>query len=130
MIRRFAERRKRKILTRFKDKKIFLVSIMANFFGIESKGHRQIRGNGVLILTEDELFFQLLLPKREYLIPISSMVKISKPKHHLKKIKFIRLLKITFKHNNVIDSAAWYLKNLDEWISTLEELTGLKTDSD
>jgi len=47
-----------------------LSSPMANLFGIKSGGMKQVRGNGVLLLTFHEIFFRMLLPKKE--LPDSS----------------------------------------------------------
>ena len=95
----------------------------ANFFGQESLKLKQVRGNGVLILTPSELFFEMWLPKRIFQIPITDIIEIEKTKWHLKKTKSRDLLKIIFTNpTGEIDSAAWLIRDLDMWISDIRNL--------
>ncbi|MFW9864638.1 MAG: hypothetical protein ACFFEN_00940 [Candidatus Thorarchaeota archaeon] len=71
---------------------------MVNFFGQESLGAMKVRGNGVLLLTESELFFGMWKPKKELLIPVSAMVEIKNPKSYLHKSVFRPLLEVVFKN--------------------------------
>ncbi len=43
-------KRAKEVLDKFRDRKILGVTSNANFFGQESQGLTQIRGNGVLVL--------------------------------------------------------------------------------
>ncbi|MFW9952864.1 MAG: hypothetical protein ACFFKA_22310, partial [Candidatus Thorarchaeota archaeon] len=73
MLKKFFRKRINEIHQKFNDKKILLVDDISNFFGLESSGVWKIRGNGVLILTEKELFFGMWKPKRELVILIESI---------------------------------------------------------
>lgn len=109
------------ILDRFKGRKVLKTSPGADFFGQESLGLRQVRGNGVLILTEEELYFQMWVPNREFHIPVSSIVGVETPKSHLRKTKLKPLLKVIFNNRkNEIDSSAWLVKDLSVWREVLE----------
>jgi len=69
------------VLDKFdKSSKILKVSARANFFGLESKKSRQLRGNGILILTKNELYFSMFLSKKVIEIPISSIKSIETPR--------------------------------------------------
>lgn len=105
------------------SKDVLITDDMVNFFGLESLGSWKIRGNGVLILTEKELFFGMWKPKKELLIPVKSIIEIRNPKSHMHRSVFRPLLKIVFKNENgESDSAAWYIRHLDKWNKILKEL--------
>lgn len=117
----FLGKRVKRILDRFKSRRVLKTSTSADFFGQESLGIRQVRGNGVLILTEEELYFQMWVPNREFHIPVSSIVGVETPKSHLGKTKLKPLLKVIFKNRkNEIDSSAWLVKDLSVWREALE----------
>ena len=111
------------MLDKFDKSEILKVSTRANFFGLESKKSRQLRGNGILILTKNELYFSMFLSKKVIEIPISSIKSIETPRSFLKKSYLMRLLKINFIDElGQENSVAWVLENLDEWIEILTKL--------
>lgn len=121
---KFQAKRAKEVLDKSKGKDVLGVSSSANFFGQESLGVTQLRGNGVLVLTNEELYFEMWLPKREFHIPISSIVDIETPKSHLGKTKFRPLLKVVFKNEKgEIDSVAWLLRNVPHWKEGLKKLS-------
>ncbi|MFX0136171.1 MAG: hypothetical protein ACFFDN_21205, partial [Candidatus Hodarchaeota archaeon] len=123
MLQKLFKKRISEIHEKYKDKNVLLADDMSNFFGIESLGVWKVRGNGVLLLTEEELFFGMWKPKREFLIQIKSITEISNQKSHMKRSIFRPLLKIVFKNENgEIDSAAWYVRHLDKWNEVLNKL--------
>ncbi len=94
----------------------------ANFFGLESGGKTQIRGNGRLLLTDNELVFGMFKPAKEIVIPLSSITAIDIVKWHLGKSIFQPLLKVYFDNENgTQDSGAWWLANPKEWKALLIE---------
>lgn len=95
----------------------------ANCFGLESAGVTQWRGNGIMVLTQSELYFEMILPKRSWTIPISSIQAIENPKSHLAKSRGIPLLKVTFRNQTGgMDSIAWSLPATDTWTKTLQDM--------
>jgi len=99
----------------------------ANFFGQESLGVRQVRGNGVLLLTNDELIFEYWVPKRILRIPISKIHGLEQTKWHLKKTKGVNLLKVRFTNKeNEEDSGAWWVTDIEDWNKFLESLINKK----
>ncbi|NHK32911.1 MAG: hypothetical protein FK730_16305 [Asgard group archaeon] len=121
-------KRSRKIIENFPNQDIIRVFAGANFFGQESVGVWQFRGNGVLILTSEELYFELWMPKnRSCRIPIQSIVKVETTKWHLKKTKNRILLKVVFiNENGETDSAAWLIRDLEQWINAIEKIRASK----
>lgn len=95
--------------------------IPANFFGQESAGVTQLRGNGSLVLTDTELYFERLWPRREYRIPLAAIEAIETPVSYLRKTNFQPLLKVIF-HNEAgqLDSMAWLVPDVESLRQTLE----------
>jgi hypothetical protein len=92
----------------------------ANSLGVESAGPRQVRGNGNLALTEEELLFAQWVPQRLVRIPRRSIVEVSQAKSHLGKWIGRPLLKITWtREDGEQDSIALWVRDLDRWIATL-----------
>lgn len=121
-------KRSRKIIEKFNNQEIKRVFAGANFFGQESIGVWQFRGNGVLILTSEDLYFELWMPKNRICrIPIQSIVKVETAKWHLRKTKNRLLLKVVFiNESGETDSAAWLVKDLESWINLIQNLINKK----
>jgi hypothetical protein len=117
------KKRAAEALNKFKEQRICGVSSNVNFFGQESLGVTQMRGNGVLVLTEHELFFQMWAPQKELRIKSAAIIGVENPKTFLGKTKFKPLLKVIFKNEkNEIDSAAWLVNKLYGWQSAIEKI--------
>ena len=123
MLKKIFRNRIKEIHEKFKSKNVLLIDDTSNFFGLESLGVWKARGNGVLLLTEKELFFGMWKPKKELLIPIESIIKVTNPKSHMQRSAFRPLLKVIFKNENGdIDSAAWFVQKLDMWNDVFNNL--------
>jgi hypothetical protein len=95
----------------------------ANFFGQESKGLKQLRGNGNLMLTNHELYFKQWLKKKEILIPISNIQTVETVTSHLHKSVGRPLLKVTFLNElGKMDSMAWWVRDVNKWITAINDL--------
>src|SRR5512134_3616363 len=70
----------------------------ANFFGQQSHGVTQMRGNGTLVLTDSELYFERWLLRRDYHIPLSAIQGVETPNSFLGKTVFQPLLKVIFQN--------------------------------
>ncbi|MFH1093530.1 MAG: hypothetical protein V1739_05165 [Candidatus Omnitrophota bacterium] len=117
------KKRATEVLDKFKDKKVYGQTSNANFFGQESLGAAKVRGNGVLVLAEGVLYFEMWVPGRELSIPFSSITGVETPKVFLGKTKGKALLKVCFKNQSGnADSAAWLLNNLTHWQSAIEKI--------
>ncbi len=110
------------IQNKFIKQDIILSTTRANCFGIKSKGGMQIRGNGALVLTKEILYFLMLVPHKEYIIPINSISDISTPKSFNGKSIFSPLLCIRFNIDNKVDEIAWVVNNLQIWVDEIKKL--------
>lgn len=115
---------KAKHIEALKDKftgKTILVQSSANFFGQKSKGSRQSRGNGTLVMTDEELYFSLMIPANELSIPLNSIKGITTGKSFLGKSKFRPLLIVEYMVDDELDSAAWLVGDLFNWTDQINE---------
>ena len=99
-----------------------LLDDSANFFGVESRGAGQIRGNGCLAATEDEVLFLMWLPRRQLRIPRDRITLIERTGSHLGKTVGRPLLLVRFtRDDGHADSAAWLVRDLAMWEAVLAD---------
>lgn len=111
------------IMDKIGKENIILITSGANFFGQESAGLMQIRGNGFLVLTKDKLYFELILPKKIIEIPLEKIERIEESRSYLGKTAVSKLMKIIYRNeSNIMDSCAWLVRHRKEWINKLEQL--------
>jgi hypothetical protein len=67
------------------DRELELMDDSANSFGVESRGVAEIRGNGCLALTADEVLFVMWPPRRELRISRERISVIERAGSHLGK---------------------------------------------
>lgn len=123
----FLRKRKEEISSYIKEKygnnKIIAANINVSSFGQESKGLKQLRGNGCLVLSKDELYFEMFFPKKKWVIPMQAISLVEKTKTHLNKWSVFSLLKVNYLNpKGDIDSLAWAIKDVDQWIERIENL--------
>lgn len=95
--------------------------IGANFFGRESDGMMQVRGNGTLLLTRDKLVFMLWMPEKRYVIPLRSITAMSNPRGFLGKSKGGILLRINYTdEHGKADAVGFLVRKLDEVQASIE----------
>jgi len=112
----------KKIAQRYSGQNIILKEESANFFGKESLKSKQVRGNGILILTENEIYFSMFMPRKEIIVSIDSIHSIDTPISFLGKTKFKPLLKINFEaRQEVQDSAAWLVRDVEKWKKEIQK---------
>jgi hypothetical protein len=94
----------------------------ASFFGQESRGSTQMRGNGTLILTDSDLIFEMWLPSQEFRIPLRSIQSLENPTSFLGKSRFTPLLKVVYLNDQgMTDSMAWQVPDLSGWMRLINE---------
>jgi len=94
----------------------------ALFFGQESRGVTQMRGNGTLILTHDELLFKQWVVNKEFRIPLKSIQSIETPSSFLGKAQGVQLLKVSYlNESGAPDAIAWRVGDLAGLIRKIEE---------
>ena len=122
-LKRTVVKQHKEIISQIQDRDIIKMSPGANFFGQESLGRIQIRGNGTLILTENTLFFKLWMPQKKVFINISSIVELKIVASYLGKTKNCPLLKIIFiNKDGGTDSIAFFVADTNDWRIEIEKL--------
>jgi len=114
--------RREEVAKRFRRKKILRQFDMANFYGLESLGRAQARGNGVLVLTQEELYFLKALPRRETVIPVSAITAVSNRRSHLGKSNLVKLLRVEFENSGKPDAVAFAVDDIDAWTREVEQV--------
>jgi hypothetical protein len=121
-LRRLRAEALRKLREDTRGKKVYRVDD-CNFFGVASRGYRQLRGNGVLALTEEGIYFRMLAPERELHIPLHAVRKVSFPRSFLGKSKGYVLLRVDFLGSEGReDAAAWIVPHPEWWGRSIEVL--------
>lgn len=92
---------------------------MANYFGLESKGGKQVRGNGALVLTADDLWFRRIGASEALRVPRGSITGTSVVRSHAGKTVGRPLVRVAFDGPNGPDAAAWYVADAEAWASAL-----------
>jgi len=90
-----------------------------NFYGVASRGAGQVRGNGTLVLTPDELVFFQLMPAREIRVPRAAVTGTEVARSFLGKTQGRDLLVVSWSVDGVHDKAAFLLRELDAWRTAL-----------
>lgn len=94
----------------------------ASFFGQESRGVTQMRGNGTLILTESDLIFEMWVPNNAFCIPLRSIQSLESPSSFLGKSRFTPLLKVVYTNEQgTTDAMAWQVPDLGGWMRHINE---------
>jgi hypothetical protein len=100
--------------------RIVLLDDRANSFGIESRGVTQIRGNGCLAATDDEILFVMWFPRRELRIPRERITAVEHATWHLGKSVARPLLRLRYiNESGQDDSIAWFVRDLPAWETAL-----------
>lgn len=112
----------REVLASLPGQTVVLASPNANFFGQESKGLAQWRGNGILVLTDQQLYFRRMAPRADWRLPLSAITGVDTPREHLAKVSAKPLLRVHYTNEQgQPDSLAWQVPNLDTWTQKLRE---------
>ncbi len=86
----------------------------ANFYGQQSKGVMQVRGNGTLVITDAEIYFKQWVTNKELRIPLDKITGLETPKSFLGKTNLMRLLQVNFENAaGNMDAAAWLMRDVE-----------------
>jgi hypothetical protein len=93
----------------------------AQGLGLQSAGRGQVRGNGWLVLTDDELRFKQWIPAREDRIPRAAITEVSTPRVWLGKTVGRKLLCVRWRTpDGGEDAMAWEVRDVESWLSALQ----------
>jgi len=88
--------------------------------GLQSRGRGQVRGNGRLVLTPEELCFRQWIPQRETTIPLAAVTSVGTERSWLGKWVGSKLLCVRWRTSDGgEDAMAWQVRDLDGWLAAL-----------
>jgi hypothetical protein len=96
-----------------------LRSTAATSLGLEGQGAPPVKGTGTLVLTESEVAFALWQPDRLIRIPRSAIGKVDTTRSHLGKTMNTDVLRIHWKQDGADDTVAFFVRDLDPWLTDL-----------
>ena len=89
--------------------------------GLQSRGRGQVRGDGRLVLTPDELRFRQWVPQRETTIPLASVTSVGTERTWLGKWVGSKLLCVRWRtQDGGEDAMAWQVPDLEGWLAALQ----------
>lgn len=94
----------------------------ALFFGQQSRGAGQMRGNGTLIVDDSELIFEQWVTRRELRVPYRAIQSIDHPKSFLGKTQGVPLLRVNYLDDDgTADAMAWRVRDPNALAHKIEE---------
>jgi len=101
---------------RFKNKDILFLDKVAVLHAQESEGYSQSSGMGYLVLTEQELYYEMVFFGKIFPIPLNSIKRVSETKRLGGKSTLWPMLHIEYKDSTGNpDSIALRVKELSKW---------------
>jgi hypothetical protein len=98
-----------------------------NFFGRQSRGYAQVRGNGLLALTDRGIHFRMFLPRRYLFIPLEDVGSVSVAGSFLGKSRGRKILRVDFRTSGGGDDACgWLVPSPGWWVEALRSLSAGK----
>ncbi|MEM7538788.1 MAG: hypothetical protein AAF639_41900 [Chloroflexota bacterium] len=122
---RHLEQVKIQLAQRYRKSDIVL-NTQANCFGVQSAGLFQVRGNGIIVLTKDELYFNGI-SGLELIIPRRDILAVSRANSHLTRTVFRPLLHVRYRTPFGEDAVAWIVPDSAQWMSALRQSTEIST---
>ena len=110
------------IESEFGDDLVLRSDPMANYFGFASHGAQQLRGNGALVLTPKMLWFKRFRTDLPLDLPLAAIRGVDIVDAHAGKRIGRPLLRVTFATDKGDDSVAWYVRDAEAWLATIEEV--------
>lgn len=88
--------------------------------GLQSRGRGQVRGNGWLVLTPEELRFRQWTPQRDTTISLAAVTEVGTERSWLGKWVGSSLLCVRWRTAaGGEDAMAWQVPDLEEWLAAL-----------
>lgn len=109
-----------RVAKRFRPEEVRRQDLTANFFGLESQGAAQLRGNGALVLTDQLLWFSRAVAEEVFEVPRADVTGVEVVRSHLGKSVGRPLLKVRFRSSNGEDSIAWCVPDVEGWRDALQ----------
>ncbi len=125
LLRNLKTRRVKDVMKLYAGRQIWAMEGGASFFGQQTRGRGQLRGNGVLVLGDDGIYYEMWAPRRKLHIPYHKVLTAEKIGIFLGKSCFKPLLKVVFINDQgKPDAAAWWVRDVDRYVTIVQNLRG------
>ncbi len=120
-------REKRAITRRWEQEGLVFLRgpVGVNFSGLESKGSGQIRGNGFMALTGQDLRVVRAVPPAEWGIAHNQIKQVVLESSFLGKRRGMKVLVITFEQAGQLDRLGLYVGDNTAWVKAIASAAGL-----
>jgi len=98
----------------------------ANVSGLESKGMTQIRGNGFIALTDQDLRVNRAVLATEWRIVHHDIKQVSLEAAFLGKWKGMKVMVITFETEGRLDRLGLYVRDSQTWVEAISQAADLE----
>lgn len=116
LIRESLDRRLAEVERGLAGEEVIRATRRANYFGRASASMAQLRGNGVLVLATRELVFCMLAPRREYRVPLESVVDVGYQRSFKGKTVGGELLVVHYRDEyGVLDALCFWVPEPRKW---------------
>jgi len=106
---------------------VFELEKSANCLGVRSKGHGQVRGNGCLALTADEIVFRMWIPSRITRVPLDSITAVDTGRAFMGKASPLKHVRVTWTSGEgPDDETAWIVRDAERWQTAIKNAVGRK----
>ncbi|NDJ75210.1 MAG: hypothetical protein GYB65_03035 [Chloroflexi bacterium] len=96
---------------------------MANYRGHKSMA-LPVKGNGILALTDRDLRFAQLVPRREYVIPLSAITRLEHPRIWARSSRAgMPLFAVYFQQDGEEDAIGFGVRDKKAWIDAIAAVT-------
>lgn len=121
-LRKRLERLQQAAVAELRGERVLLTTYKANYFGTLSLGVKQIRGNGVLVLTDKQLAFFMFKPKQRFSIPLETVSRVDTPNSFCYKTVAHPLLAVYYPDAaGAEDGMGFWVQDAGEWAAAVTE---------
>lgn len=125
-LRKKLDRKERAAKAALAGENVIMSTTKANFFGLESLGVKQIRGNGVLVLTEKQLAFFMVKPVKVISVQLDRVLKTDVVDSFCHKTVGQPLLAVYFRNNDgEEDGVGFWVPSPHEWAAAVSKAAGI-----
>jgi hypothetical protein len=108
------------IMRRFEGKNVRLMDKYALFIAQQSDGYSHTRGTGYLVLTDEELFFERVLGRKQVSMPLNRILEVGETWRLAGQSPGRLMLKVEFRNDQQeTDAIALRVKELERWKSAI-----------
>ncbi len=99
-----------------------LAVLNANFSGLTADPGVRLRGNGILVITRDELYFKQWVTNREFRVPTRALQSVELVQNFMGRWSFSPILKVNFTSEGGQAAIGWQVRDAEGIKQQIEAL--------